>query len=101
MQIIDLSKQNTIINQYMAEMRDREYQQNRLLFRNNITRVGEMMAYEISKTMTYEPRDVETPLGTARVSVPADKVKLATIFRAGLPFHNGFLHVSTTPATPS
>ena len=57
MQIIDLSKQNTIINQYMAEMRDRDYQQNRLLFRNNITRVGEMMAYEISKTLAYEPRD--------------------------------------------
>ena len=93
MQIIDLSKQNSIINQYMAEMRDKEYQLNRLLFRNNITRVGEMMAYEISKTLNYEERDVETPLGTAKVSVPADKIILATIFRAGLPFHNGFLHV--------
>ena len=77
MQIIDLSKQNTIINQYMAEMRDREYQQNRLLFRNNITRVGEMMAYEISKTLNYEERDVETPLGMAKVNVPADKIILA------------------------
>ena len=93
MQIIDLSKQNSIINQYMAEMRDKEYQLNRLLFRNNITRVGEMMAYEISKTLNYEERDVETPLGTAKVNVPADKIILATIFRAGLPFHNGFLHV--------
>lgn len=77
----------------MAEVRDVEYQQNRLLFRNNITRIGEMMAYEISKTLSYEPRDVETPLGTARVNVPADKVVLATIFRAGLPFHAGFLNV--------
>ena len=86
-------KEQTIINQYMAEMRDREYQQNRLLFRNNIMRVGEMMAYEISKTLSYAPRAVETPLGTAEVSVPTDKVVLATIFRAGLPFHTGFLNV--------
>ena len=76
MKIIDLSKQNSIIN-----------------LRNNITRVGEMMAYEISKTLDYEPRDVTTPLGTASVSVPADRIILATIFRAGLPFHNGFLNV--------
>lgn len=93
MQIIDLSKNNSIINQFLAEMRDVDYQQNRLLFRNNIMRVGEMMAYEISKTLTYEPRDVQTPLGVSTVNVPADKVILATIFRAGLPFHNGFLNV--------
>ena len=93
MQIIDLSKNNSIINQFLAEMRDVDYQQNRLLFRNNITRVGEMMAYEISKTLAYEPRDVQTPLGVSTVNVPADKVILATIFRAGLPFHNGFLNV--------
>ena len=93
MKIIDLSKQNSIINKYMAEMRDREYQRNRLLFRNNITRVGEMMAYEISKTLDYEPRPVETPLGVSTVNVPTDKVILATIFRAGLPFHTGFLNV--------
>lgn len=93
MQIIDLSNENSIIGQYMAEMMDKNYQQNRLLFRNNITRVGEMMAYEISKTLTYKPLDVQTPLGVSTVNVPADKVILATIFRAGLPFHNGFLNV--------
>lgn len=93
MQIIDLSKNNSIINQFLAEMRDVDYQQNRLLFRNNITRVGEMMAYEISKTLDYVPRDVQTPLGVSTVNVPADKMILATIFRAGLPFHNGFLNV--------
>lgn len=93
MQIIDLSKNNSIINQFLAEMRDVDYQQNRLLFRNNITRVGEMMAYEISKTLDYVPRNVQTPLGVSTVNVPADKVILATIFRAGLPFHNGFLNV--------
>ena len=93
MEIIDLSKGNSIINQYLAEIRDVDYQQNRLLFRNNIMRVSEMMAYEISKTLEYETKDVTTPLGVSRVSVPADKIILATIFRAGLPFHNGFLNV--------
>lgn len=93
MEIIDLSKGNSIVNQYLAEIRDVDYQQNRLLFRNNIMRVGEMMAYEISKTLDYEMKDVTTPLGVSRVSVPADKIILATIFRAGLPFHNGFLNV--------
>ena len=93
MQIIDLSKNNSIINQFLAEMRDVDYQQNRLLFRNNIMRVGEMMAYEISKTLDYVPRNVQTPLGVSTVNVPADKIILATIFRAGLPFHNGFLNV--------
>lgn len=93
MKIINFSETNSIINQYLAEIRDVNYQQNRLLFRNNIMRIGEMEAYEISKTLDYEERDVTTPLGTAKVSVPADEIILATIFRAGLPFHNGFLNV--------
>lgn len=93
MQVINFSETNSILNQYLAEIRDVNYQQNRLLFRNNIMRVGEMMAYEISKTLDYEPKDITTPLGVARVSVPSDRVILATIFRAGLPFHNGFLNV--------
>lgn len=93
MKIIDFSKQNSVINQYMAEMRDKDYQQNRLLFRNNIMRVGMMEAYELSKTLHYSPRDVETPLATAHMMVPDDKIVLATIFRAGLPFHEGFLKV--------
>lgn len=93
MKIINLSDNNSIVNQYLAELRDVNYQQNRLLFRNNITRIGEMMAYEISKTLSYEARDVTTPLGTARVNMPTDKIVLATILRAGLPFHTGFLNV--------
>lgn len=93
MEIIDLSKQNSIINQYMAEIRDKEYQKNRLLFRNNIMRIGEYEAFEISKTLCYEAKDIATPLGIAKVNVPTDKIVLATIFRAGLPFHNGFLNI--------
>ena len=93
MKIINLSKQNSIINQYMAEIRDAEYQKNRLLFRNNIMRIGEFEAFELSKTLDYEPKEITTPLGISTVNVPTDKIVLATIFRAGLPFHNGFLNV--------
>ena len=93
MKIINLSDSNSIIGQYMSEMRDKEYHKNRLLFRNNIRRVGEFEAFEISKTLAYVPTAVETPLGIATVQVPTDEMVLATIFRAGLPFHEGFLHV--------
>lgn len=93
MEIINLSDQNSIIGQYMMEIRDQEYQKNRLLFRNNIMRIGEMTAFEISKTLHYETRDVATPFGISKVNVPTDKIVLATIFRAGLPFHQGFLNV--------
>lgn len=93
MKIINLSETDSVINRYLAEIRDADYQQNRLLFRNNITRIGEMMAYEISKTLDYRDIDVTTPLGTARTRVPADEMVLATIFRAGLPLHTGFLNV--------
>lgn len=93
MNVINLSDHNSIINQYLAEIRDVDYQRNRLLFRNNIQRIGEFEAFEISKTLNYEPKDVVTPLGTAKVQVPTDEIVLATIFRAGLPFHNGFLNV--------
>lgn len=93
MKIIDFSKENSIISQYLAEMRDVDYQKNRLLFRNNIQRIGELEAYEISKTLHYETKEITTPLGIAKVNVPVDKMVLATIFRAGLPFHNGFLNI--------
>ena len=93
MKIINFSEQNSIINQYMAEIRDAEYQKNRLLFRNNIMRIGEFEAFELSKTLAYAPKKVTTPLGVSTVNVPTDKIVLATIFRAGLPFHNGFLNV--------
>jgi uracil phosphoribosyltransferase len=93
MKIINLSEQNSIINQYMAEIRDAEYQKNRLLFRNNIMRIGEFEAFELSKTLDYAPKEITTPLGISTVNVPTDKIVLATIFRAGLPFHNGFLNV--------
>ena len=93
MKTINLSEQNTVMNRYLAEIRDEKYQQNRLLFRNNIERIGMCMAYEISRQLTYETINVATPLGEAAVSVPTDPMILATVLRAGLPFHQGFLNV--------
>lgn len=93
MDIINLSEQHTILNQYMAELRDKSYQRNRLLFRNNIRRIGEMMAYELSKTLTYRTKTVTTPLAAVDIPVPEDDLLVATVLRAGLPFHEGFLHV--------
>lgn len=93
MEIINFSDTNSIVGQYLAELRDKDYQQNRLLFRNNIIRIGEIEAYEISKRLDYATRDVQTPLGVAKVNVPTDDVVLATIFRAGLPLHTGFLNI--------
>ena len=94
MKVIYFSGQDSVINQYMAEVRDKSYQRNRLLFRNNIERIGLMMAYELSKTLQYKPRTVTTPLGNIDVPVlREDDLLLATVLRAGLPFHEGFLRV--------
>ena len=93
MKVINFSEQNSVINQYMAEIRDKSYQRNRLLFRNNIARIGEMMAYELSKSLTYKPKTVTTPLGTLDIPQVKDDLLLATVLRAGLPFHEGFLRV--------
>ncbi len=93
MKVINLSEQNSILNQYLAEIRDEKYQQNRMVFRKNIQRIGEFMAMEISRTLRYAPEEVTTPLGTAVVNIPQDKLVVATILRAGLPFHQGFLNI--------
>lgn len=93
MRIINLSETDSIVNQYLAEIRDANYQKNRHLFRNNIRRIGEMMAYEVSKNLSYKTKAVATPLGIANVRMPQDDVVVGTVLRAGLPFHEGFLHV--------
>lgn len=93
MQVIDFSKSNSVMNLYMAELRDKNYQKNRLLFRHNIKRIGEMMAYELSKTLEYKPKTITTPLGTLEIPLPKEDIVVATVLRAGLPFHEGFLNV--------
>jgi uracil phosphoribosyltransferase len=87
-----LNKTNTIGNQFLAEMRDAVTQQDRLRFRKNQERVGEILAYEISKKLKYVPVEVQTPLGIAAVEVPENYPVLGTILRAGLPFHQGFMN---------
>ena len=92
-EVINFSEQRSVRNQFMAELRDRKYQQNRLLFRNNIERIGQMMAFELSKTLEYKAKTVTTPLGTLDIPLPHDELVIATVLRAGLPFHEGFLKV--------
>lgn len=87
-----LSKQNTMLNKFIAELRDRDIQKDSMRFRRNLERIGEVTAYEISKALTYENRSVETPLGEAVVAQITDEVVVATILRAGLPYHQGFLN---------
>jgi uracil phosphoribosyltransferase len=87
-----LNKTNTIANKFLAELRDSSIQQDKVRFRNNLERLGEIMAYEMSKSLTYGEYEVQTPLGTANINLPGQDVVLGTILRAGLPFHQGFLN---------
>lgn len=93
MKVINLGRDNTVLNTYIAEMRDRHIQKDSLRFRTNLERVGEVFAYEISKTLAYSDKDVTTPLGIARVSTYDTPLVLATILRAGLPLQQGLLNV--------
>ena len=90
--IFNLSETQNIGNRFIAELRDVKVQQDRMRFRRNLERVGEIIAYEISKVLPYKEIEVETPLGTAPTAVPEQKVILATILRAGLPLHQGLLN---------
>ena len=87
-----LGASNSIFNQFIAEIRDENIQKDSMRFRKNIERMGEIFAYEISKKMNYELREVTTPLGISNVSVPSEQPVVATILRAGLPLHQGVLN---------
>ena len=91
MKVVDFSKTNSILNQYVSEIRNVEVQNDRLRFRRNIERIGEIMAYEMSKEFKYSVKNIQTPLGIAPVSTPDNQLVISTILRAGLPFHQGFL----------
>ena len=94
MDIINFAEQNSIVNHYMAELRDKKFQKNRLMFRHNVERIGEFMAYELSKTLEYKPKTVKTPLGQLDIPLMRQEdMVIATVLRAGLPFHQGFLNV--------
>jgi uracil phosphoribosyltransferase len=90
--VINIGENNSLFNQYIAEIRDQEVQQDSMRFRRNLERVGEIFAYEISKKMEFHSTEVTTPLGIAEVPVLSVQPVIASIMRAGLPIHQGFLN---------
>lgn len=89
--IIELTKQNSIMNHFIGELRDVNIQKDRMRFRRNLERIGEIIAYEISKTLRYTPIEIETPLGVAETTALIDYPVIISVVRAGIPFHQGFL----------
>lgn len=87
-----LSEQNSIFNQFVAELRDVTIQNDSMRFRRNLERMGEIMGYEISKTLSYQTKETTTPLGVAETSHLIEQPVIATILRAGLPMHLGVLN---------
>jgi uracil phosphoribosyltransferase len=93
MVVHNLGEKNSIAGQFMRELRDVQLQKYRLRFRNNLCRLGELMAYEISKTLDFQPTQVETPLGKKLIHIPDPEIVLLTVLRAGLPFQEGFTRI--------
>jgi uracil phosphoribosyltransferase len=91
--VINLSDTYSLIGEWMAELRDIQLQTDRVRFRNNLERIGELAALEISKKFEYEVKEVQTPLGIANCKALKEQPVLATILRAGLPLHNGMLRI--------
>ncbi|GAO30065.1 uracil phosphoribosyltransferase [Geofilum rubicundum] len=92
MEIKYINQPPSILNQFIAEIRDKNIQTDPLRFRRNLERIGEIFAYEISKTLTYQEKEVNTPLGTAKEFFPQEQLVIASILRAGIPLHNGLLN---------
>ena len=92
MEIVNLSRDNSILNHFIAEIRDTAIQKDNMRFRRNLERIGEIFAYEISKRLNYTTKETETPLGIADTNMISDNIVVATILRAGLPLHNGILN---------
>ncbi len=91
MKVINLSADNSLLNQYLKEIRSVEIQGDSMRFRRNLERMGEIAAYELSKTLVYQPENITTPLADTTVNTISEPIVVATILRAGLPFHQGFL----------
>jgi uracil phosphoribosyltransferase len=90
--VINLSDKHSLLTNWISELRDIEIQSDRMRFRRNLERIGEIMAFEISKTLPWEEKEILTPLGTSVCKVLQEQPVLATILRAGLPLHQGMLH---------
>lgn len=87
-----IGERNSIFSTFISELRDVNIQTDSLRFRRNMERIGEVTAYEISKKLVYEKRNIETSLGVSEMELPSDEIVLATILRAGLPLHQGLLN---------
>lgn len=92
MHVHNLSEVNSILNSFIAEIRDVEIQKDRLRFRRNIERIGEVLGYELSKTLEFKPTSIKTPLGKTDISICENELVLCSILRAGVPLHNGLLN---------
>lgn len=92
MKVHHLAKQNSILNKFLAELRDVTVQKDSMRFRRNIERIGEVLGYELSKELNYDTKEITTPLGTKQASLPTNNIVLCSILRAGLPLHNGMLN---------
>ena len=90
--VINLSEKHSLVSNWVSELRNVEDQNDRMRFRRNLERIGEVIAYEISKTLEWEEKEIETPLGTAVAKLLKEQPVLATILRAGLPLHQGMLN---------
>jgi uracil phosphoribosyltransferase len=90
--VVNLSERHSLVSNWIAELRDVQLQSDRMRFRRNLERIGEVMAYEISRTLPWEEREISTPLGTSICKQLKEQPVLATILRAGLPMHQGMLN---------
>lgn len=93
MKVINLSTNNSVLNTYLAELRDVNIQNDRMRFRQNIIRIGHVEAYEISKYLSYSTKTIQTPIDRCDVNTYDDQVVLGTVLRAGLPLHQSFLEI--------
>jgi uracil phosphoribosyltransferase len=96
MKVINLGETNSVLNTYIAQMRDKSVQKDKMRFRANLERVGYIFAYEISKTLAYSTKEIVTPLGIASIPTYDSPIVVATILRAGLPLHRGILNMFDT-----
>lgn len=90
--VVNLSEKHSLVSNWVSELRDVNVQTDRMRFRRNLERIGEAIAYEISKVLPYEEKEIQTPLGTATHKMLKEQPVLATILRAGLPMHQGLLN---------
>lgn len=91
MKVVNIGEKNSVLNDFVAQLRDKTIQKDKVRFRSNLRRVGNIFAYELSKQLLYSNKDIVTPLGTAVVPTCDEKIVVATILRAGLPLHEGIL----------